>query len=333
MFKFQDEKQRLIAISFGVSVLLLVIKFVAFFITGSNAILSDALESIINVVASGFALYSIYLSALPKDENHPYGHGKIEFFSSGLEGALIVIAAFFIGFRSIEGLIDPSVPRNLPFGLLLIALSTGVNFVLGLTLIKRSERLNSITIKADGKHILTDAWSSLVLLLGVVIVYLTGWPWLDSALSLAFAFFILYSGFQILKESISALMDESSPKMIGKVVKSLNKNRRENWIDVHNLRVLRYGGDHHVDCHLTLPYYFTLTAVHDEVEEMERILEKELPGVVEVFIHADPCLPDLCCQYCNVADCAVRKYSKRHDIPWTSQNMAKNQKHYHEAID
>ncbi|XHC44550.1 cation diffusion facilitator family transporter [Cyclobacterium xiamenense] len=325
-----QEKTRLIVGSVIVSLLLLAIKFYSYFLTGSNAILTDALESIVNVVASVFALYSIYLSSLPKDSNHPYGHGKIEFFSAGIEGTLIILAGVFIVYQSVRAMIFPQVLAELPLGMALVGFSGLVNGVLGYVLQKKGKSLHSITLEADGRHLSTDAISSFVLIAGIGVIYFTGWVLLDSLLSLAFAGYIVFNGYVLVRQSVAGLMDESNPKIVNLAVRILNRHRKANWIDIHNMRVQQYGGDSHIDLHLTLPYYFDLVRVHDEVEEVEEVLEKNMPGYIEVFVHADPCLPESCCHYCQVSDCAVRKYPKRKRIRWTAENMSKNQKHYHE---
>src|SRR5690554_4643915 len=172
-----------------VSLLLLALKFFAFHLTNSKAILTDALESIVNVVASGFAIYSIYLSTQPRDNNHPYGHGKVEFFSAGMEGVLILIAGIFIIYQAIHALVFPEPLTLLPYGMALIGFSGIVNGWLGYMLSKKGKIYNSLTLEADGKHILTDAYSSMVLLLGIALIYLSGYYFLDSVFSILFAFY------------------------------------------------------------------------------------------------------------------------------------------------
>jgi cation diffusion facilitator family transporter len=325
-----SEKQRIILWSVVISIILLIIKFYAYALTGSNAILTDALESIVNVVASFFALYSIRLSAVPKDKNHPYGHGKIEFFSAGIEGTLIILAGVFILYQSIYSLIFPQPLIDLPVGMVLIGFSGVVNGFLGYLLQKKGKQLNSITLEADGRHISTDAISSFVLIAGIAIIYFSGWYLMDSIISALFAFYIMYNGYFLARKSVAGLMDESNPKSINKAVKILNKYRKKNWIDIHNMRVQQYGADSHIDLHLTLPYYYDLIQVHDCVHEVEEVLEENLPGKVEVFVHADPCLPDPCCHYCQVSNCQVRQFPQSKKIKWTADNMSQNQKHYHE---
>ncbi len=325
---FIQRKKRLITLAFALSIVLLGIKFYAYYLTTSNAILTDALESVINVFASGFAFYSIYLSSLPKDINHPYGHGKIEFFSAGFEGGLIVVAGFFIIYQAILGLLHPPALSALPSGMLLLSVTVLFNGGLGYLLFKEGRRMDSLTLTADGQHLIVDAISSVFLIIGVGVVFLTGWQWMDPALSIAFAGFILYNGYKLLRKSIAGLMDESDPKTIVKVVQIINDARKENWIDIHNMRIQKYGADLHVDCHITLPYYFNLKQVHDEVADLERALDEKVDHNLEIFTHSDPCQPGNCCKYCSVNNCPSRVYHKSVHVEWTPAVLVKNQKHY-----
>ncbi|EKB49689.1 cation diffusion facilitator family transporter [Cecembia lonarensis] len=326
----EREKSFWIKISFLVSVLLLIVKFYSFYITKSTAILTDALESIVNVVAAAFASYSIYLSSRPRDDNHPYGHGKIEFFSAGVEGTLIMLAGLFIIYQSIYNFFFPNELEHLVEGIVLITLSGFVNGVVGMLLVKKGKQLNSIALGASGKHLLVDTMTSLLLIVGVLVMYLTNLFFLDSVIAILFSLYILYSGYGLVRKSVAGLMDEADPVAVEATVDVINRHRKPNWIDVHNMRVQQYGGDRHIDLHLTLPYYLDLGQVHDEVEELEQILEEDWPGVMEVFVHADPCIPEKCCHYCQITDCPVRKFPMDIKIDWNANNMSKNQKHYHE---
>lgn len=326
----EREKSFWIKISFLVSVLLLIVKFYSFYITKSTAILTDALESIVNVVAAAFASYSIYLSSRPRDDNHPYGHGKIEFFSAGVEGTLIMLAGLFIIYKSIYNFFFPNELEHLVEGIVLITLSGFVNGVVGMLLVKKGKQLNSIALGASGKHLLVDTMTSLLLIVGVLVMYLTNLFFLDSVIAILFSLYILYSGYGLVRKSVAGLMDEADPVAVEATVDVINRHRKPNWIDVHNMRVQQYGGDRHIDLHLTLPYYLDLGQVHDEVEELEQILEEDWPGVMEVFVHADPCIPEKCCHYCQITDCPVRKFPMDIKIDWNANNMSKNQKHYHE---
>ncbi len=323
-------KQRLILLSFIASIFLTILKFGAFYITDSNAILSDALESIINVIASGFAFYSIHLSAQPKDQNHPYGHGKVEFFSAGFEGALIVIASFYIGYEAIMRLINPQPIQNLGYGSLVILLTVAVNASIGYLLVKEGKKTHSLALTADGKHLLSDSVSSVVLVISIGIILLTGWQWIDSIASLLFGLFLLYSGSKLVRQSVELLMDATDPEMLNKVVELLWTNRKPFWIDLHNLRVQQYGSDLHIDCHLTLPYYWELLDVHDAIHTFENILKENHVGETEIFVHADPCLPD-CCSFCRIENCPVRKHVFIEEITWTAERIVKNEKLFNVA--
>lgn len=321
---------RLVLLSLVTGIVLMLIKFVAYFITESNAIFSDAAESIVNIVASGFAYYSIYLAAQPKDENHPYGHGKVEFFSVFVEGGMIFIAGSIILIKSIYSIFSPQPINNVEEGMYLILASSLINFAVGFYLMKRGKALRSLTIEADGKHLQVDAYSSIGLIAGLLIMKLTGLAWIDLALSFALGTFILYNGYKLLRKSISGLMDESDSEVIEEVVSILNKNRKPEWIDVHNLRVQRYGQELHIDCHLTLPNYYSLNKVHDSISDFDQVLNTNLDSKTEFFIHADPCMPE-CCHYCKVENCPIRSEEYSKHIEWTTINVTKNMKHFRKS--
>ena len=323
-------KQRLILLSFIASILLTGLKFFAYYLTSSNAILSDALESIINVIASGFAFYSIYLSAQPKDRNHPYGHGKIEFFSAGFEGALIIIASLFIIIEAVKRIMDPAPIQNLAQGSVFILFTIIVNTAIGYKLLTDGRKMNSLALVADGRHLMTDSISSLVLIVSVGLIMLTGYVWIDSAASLLFGLFLAYNGFLLVSKSVAGLMDAVDDALLEKVVQTLKVNKKTEWIDVHNLRVQQYGSDLHIDCHLTLPYYWELQKVHETIHNFENILKDSHTGETEIFVHADPCLYQ-CCYFCRVADCPVRQHAFIKDIDWDAASLVKNEKLYNEA--
>lgn len=325
-----SKQKRLVLLSLVTGLSLMLIKFVAYFITGSTAIFSDAAESIVNVVASGFAYYSIYLSAQPKDENHPYGHGKVEFFSVFVEGGMIFIAGSIILIKSIYGIFVTPAISHVNEGIYLILVTALVNFGVGWYLLRRGKRLRSLTIEADGKHLQVDALSSVGLIIGLLVMQYTGLAWIDLALSIALGLFILINGYKLLRQSISGLMDESDLNVIQELTDILDEHRHDAWIDVHNLRVQRYGQELHVDCHLTLPNYYTLNEVHDRIEEFDELLSSHLDSKTEFFVHADPCMPE-CCHYCKVKDCPIRSEPFRREIHWTPVNVTKNMKHFRKS--
>lgn len=302
-------------------------KFVAYFITQSNAILTDAAESIVNVLASGFAFYSIYLTTMPKDENHPYGHGKVEFFSAFLEGVLITIAGLIIIFKSGYDLVYPKQITNLFQGAIIIGSTGLINMVIGFYLINTGKKHRSITLEADGKHLLTDAITSAGLVLGILLIQFTGIYWLDGLISILLGLYIVYNGYKLIRRSVGGLMDESDIELVKDIISIMQQNRKHPWIDVHNLRAQQYGADLHLDCHVTLPYYFDLNQVHYEISAIDKLINVEAKHKTELFIHADPCLP-ACCNYCKMEDCPVRQEDFRGEIKWTIENATKNQKHF-----
>lgn len=319
--------KRAILLSLCTSILLMLAKFFAFFVTNSNAILTDAAESIVNVIASGFAFYSIYLTTLPKDENHPYGHGKVEFFSAFVEGVLIGIAGIVILVKSAYSLFYGNEVSDLYDGAIIIGATGIVNLIVGVYLIKVGKTNRSLTLEADGKHLLTDAVSSAGLVIGILIIQLTQILWLDSVISILLGLYIIFSGYKLTRKSVGGLMDESNLELVEEVVEILQENRQPSWIDVHNLRAQQYGADLHIDCHVTLPYYFDLNAVHHEISSIDKMINQAVSRQTELFIHADPCLP-ACCNYCKMENCLVRAEAFKGEIKWTMENVTKNQKHF-----
>ncbi|MFB9864600.1 cation diffusion facilitator family transporter [Rufibacter immobilis] len=318
---------RIMALMLGLALVLLSVKFGAYFLTNSNAILTDALESIINFVTGGVALYSVYLAAKPKDLDHPYGHGKIELISSGLEGALISLAGIAIMVKSVYNLLYPQPIQKMDLGILLTLVTGAVNYAAGRYLVSRGTQEHSLTIIANGKHLLSDAYSSLGLVIGLGCIYFTNILWLDSVVAIIFGSFITYTGYGIVRHSISGVMDEADLQLMDRIITVLNQRRRENWIDLHNLRVIKYGSQLHIDCHLTLPWYFNLQESHKEVEILQEIITQEMGDVVELFVHLDPCLPPASCRLCTKSDCRLREHEFVGRVEWTLDNVSENQKH------
>lgn len=323
-----ENRSKLWAIKLTVVIgaVLMITKFIAYYLTSSVAILTDAMESIINVIAGIFAWFSIYLSSKPKDKEHPYGHGKIEFISAGFEGGLIIMAACYILYKAFRTFIEPNEIESLDFGIYLTSSAGLVNFFLGTFLIKTGKKQHSPTLVADGKHLLTDTYSSLGLVVGLVLVYFTHLIWLDALISVALGIGIVATGYQLLRTSVAGLMDEADIDMIKNVAKVLEENRKENWVDMHNLRIVKYGGHVHIDSHMTLPWYYTLEESHAEVAAVEFLISEKFHKEVELFIHADPCL-DFSCSICLKKDCKVRKSDFTKRVLWDSEQLLLNQKH------
>lgn len=302
------------------------IKITAYYLTGSVSILSDALESTVNIVASLIGLYSLYIASLPKDENHPYGHGKAEFISSATEGALISFAGLIMMYEAIAHLLAPPEIKRLDTGIILIAFSGVVNLIVGLFSISAGKKNKSIALESGGKHLLTDTYSTIGIIIGLTLVYFTGKVWIDSATAIIFSGFVIYTGYMILRESISGIMDEADAKLIKELVAYIATIRRDNWIDLHNLRIIKYGSHLHIDCHLTLAWFHTVKEGHEEQEILDSLIKKKFGDKIELFVHIDDC-KEFSCKICLNQNCTYRKYPFEKQIPLTMENMMRNEKH------
>ncbi|GAB1397778.1 MAG TPA: cation diffusion facilitator family transporter [Saprospiraceae bacterium] len=317
------EMQKIIAIT-GVS--LFIIKLVAWYLTDSVAILTDALESTINVISGFIGLYSLHLSALPKDANHPYGHGKVEFISAAIEGTLICAASLFIIYEAIINLREPHEIGQLDTGILLVASTALINWLVGSYAVNKGKKNNSLALIASGKHLQADTYTTVGIIVGLILLYFTKIPWLDSVVAMLFSLFIIMTGYKILRTSVAGMMDEADENLLAQVVEKLNSERRENWIDLHNLRIIKYGGVLHLDCHLTVPWYLNVHQAHKEVESLEKLVKTHFGESVELFVHTDGCL-DFSCNICTKTDCKMRKHPFINKIEWTVANISANQKH------
>lgn len=309
-----------IGLSFFIGALLMAAKFYTYSLTGSSAVLSDTLESIINVVASAFALVSILFSAKPPDESHPFGHGKVEYFSAGFEGALIILAALGIFKTGITHLLDPHPLNRLDLGLLILLGTSIVNCILGIGLIRTGRKTRSLALVADGKHVLTDVMTSAGVLAGLILVHYTGWLWLDGGIACLVGVHILFTGGKLIMEAVSGLMDKSDPEVVDEIAEILAQNRRDTWIDVHQLRVMRAGVHIHVDFHLILPRDLTLEDAHSESKIAEALIRDHYQGEASVLIHMDPCVEEDC-PVCAHDPCHLRNGEKSKETPWTGKSL------------
>ncbi len=312
-------------------VVLMAVKFIAWRITHSNTVLSDAMESIVNVAAGSFALYSLILAAKPRDREHPYGHGKVEFISAAIEGTLVAVAGTIIIYRATVALFQGVEIHHLGPGTALIAFAGLANLALGFVLRKRGRRTHSLTMEAGGTHLLSDAWSSAALVLGLLVIQATGLNWLDSLFAVGFAAFIIRQGVRVVRRSIGGIMDETDMVVASVLVGIIERNRRPAWIDVHNFRVINFGSTLHIDCHVTLPYYYSLEKAHLEISELDALVNWRSGREVEFFIHMDPCIPTSC-PVCQVMDCPVRQAPFAKRIPWTLTTVLENAKHGAEGL-
>ena len=309
-----------------ISILLFFAKMVAWFLTNSVAILTDALESTVNVVAGLIGLYSLSVSAKPRDMDHPYGHGKAEFISAAVEGTLIMVAGIIIIYEAISNLFLPATLKKLDWGILLVAATALVNYIAGSYCVKVGRKNSSLALIASGKHLRSDTYTTIGIVAGLILLYYTEVIWIDSAVAIIFAFIIIYTGYRIIRTSLAGIMDQADEQLLKELIVSLNENRNANWIDLHNLRIIKYGAVLHMDCHLTVPWYFNVHQAHDEVDDLSGLVRKKFGESVELFVHSDGCL-DFSCPICIKSDCPVRKHPLVEKVDWTMENILSNKKH------
>lgn len=289
-----------------VSVGLMVGKFAAYLITNSVGILTDAMESIVNVVAGFISLYSLHYAAKPKDDSHPFGHGKIELISASAEGVLILGAGSLIIYEGISRFYHPTEVGRLDTGILVVAVAGFINYILGSYSIRMGKKHDSIALVAGGKHLQSDTYSTIGLVIGLILLYITRIAWIDSALALLFGCIIAVTGISILRKTVANLMDQADHAILTQTLTALEEHRQSDWINIHNLKILKYGSYFYIDCDLTLPWYYTVTQGHDAYERLRSTLSKEFSERVQFSIHIDPCQPENC-PHCTVTECLHRK--------------------------
>jgi cation diffusion facilitator family transporter len=310
----------------GIAIVLFLVKLTAWHLTRSVAILTDALESIVNIVAGIIGLYSLYVSAKPRDKDHPYGHGKAEFISAAVEGTLIMVAGFVIVYEAVTNLFTSHETRRLDFGIILVSITAIINYFTGFFCIKIAKKNNSLALLASGKHLQSDTWSTLGIIVGLGLILITGIEWIDSVVALVLALVIIFTGYKIIRSSLAGIMDEADIVLLEKMVDMLNVHRRPNWIDLHNLRIIKYGSVLHMDAHLTVPWYLNVHEAHAEVEALAKLVKKEFGMAMELFVHSDGCL-DFSCSICTLHNCSVRKHPFTEKVNWTIENISANTKH------
>jgi len=309
------------------SIILFALKVAAYFLTNSVAVLTDALESTVNVVTGFTGLYSLRLAAKPRDDDHPYGHGKIELISASFEGILILVAGLIIVYEALINLLHPHVVGQLNTGILIISFTAIVNYGLGWWCIRTARKQHSVALEASGKHLQSDTWTTLGIIVGLLLLRFTGIIWIDSAVAMIFAVFIIVEGGRIIRKTVAGLTDEADAELLKRLIVALNQQKRDNWIDLHNLRVIKYGPILHLDCHITVPWYFNVNQAHAEVEALDQLIVNEFEQSLEMFVHTDGCVPPNSCRVCPLESCQVRQIASEGRLEWTLENVTLNQKH------
>jgi cation diffusion facilitator family transporter len=299
------------ASAFVVSLLLSIAKFIAYKWTASTALLSDALESLINIGTSAFALYAVWLSAKPRDDDHPYGHGKIEYLAAGIEGALISAAGVIIAIVAIPRLWNVIPIERISVGLAISAAIAAVALGFGQLLVLAGRRLESLTIESDGAHLRSDGLTTAGAFVALVIVAITGWTWVDPLAALIMACWLLISGVNIVRRAVGGLMDEAVPELLDTIAERLESVRQPGWLSPHHAKIHRHGQYVHIDMHLVLPRYWSLEQSHDVTHVIEESLHDAFGERSEIMIHMEPCRPDAC-SGCDISDCPVRAAAFEH---------------------
>lgn len=274
-------------LSIAAALLTIGLKGSAYLLSGSVGLLSDALESGVNLIAAVVALGALTIAARPADDDHNFGHDKAEYFSSGVEGTLILVAAFGIASTALERLFNPAPLDNVGLGLIVSVVASIVNFAVARILLRVGKQYQSITLEADSHHLMTDVWTSIAVIVGVGAVALSGWMWLDAVIALLVAANIVRSGVQLLRRSISGLMDSAiPPETLQAVIARLNEFRSRG-MEWHALRTRQSGARSFVDVHILVPGAWTVQAGHDLSEEIEQAVSG-ITQDISVTIHLEP---------------------------------------------
>jgi cation diffusion facilitator family transporter len=274
-------------LSIAAATVIIVLKSAAYALTGSVGLLSDALESLVNLVAASVALVALAVAARPADEDHHFGHDKAEYLSSGLEGALILVAALAIGATAIERLIFPRPLEQLGIGLALTLLATLINFGVARRLLAAGRQYDSIALEADAHHLMTDVWTSVGVAVGIGAVLVTGWAWLDPAIAIVVALKIVWTGYDLIKRSILGLMDTALPAAEQESIREILDQHRGKGIEYHALRTRRSGARRFVSLHLLVPGTWTIQQGHDLSEEIEVEIRARLRNTT-ITTHLEP---------------------------------------------
>ena len=211
-------------------------------------------------------------------------------------------------------------------GILLIVIAGVVNFLMGWLAKRTGQRNHSLALESSGRHLLSDAYSTFGLIAGLILLRVTEIAWLDSAVAIVFGLIIFVTGYRILRRSIAGIMDEADEALLRELIAHLNEVRRESWVDIHNLRIIKYGSVLHIDCHLTVPWYFHVQQSHFEVDALERLVRDRYGDRVELFVHTDGCRP-AACGLCSLEICPERQYPFTQRLDWTLENVLSNERH------
>jgi len=268
----------------------------------------------------------MFIAAKPKDKDHPYGHGKAEFVSSAFQGSLIIGVGCLIIYESIDSFIHPGTLHNLGNGFWLLILIAVINISTAIFVMRIGKKNNSMALVTSGKLFLIDFFTTISVAIGILILIITNIQKVDSIIAILLGGWVLYDGYKILRASLAGIMDEADMALLENVIDEINKNRNDSWIDLHNLRVIKYGALLHIDCHLTMPWYLNVHEAHSIMDQFTDLIKSKFGDSVEFFIHIDGCM-HFSCAICSIEDCEKRQHSFKKKLDWNMENVLSNHKH------
>jgi cation diffusion facilitator family transporter len=310
----------------ALTIVVFLLKVVTYILTHSLSVLSDSLESVVNIVATIVGSYSLFVASKPKDKDHPYGHGKAEFVSAAFQGTLIIGIGCLIIYKAIDSFIHPFSLQNLNNGIWLVVIIAIINLVTALVLNRIGKKNKSLAILASGKLFQIDFFTTAAIAIGFILLLVTGYQKIDTLIALFLGMYVIFDGYKIVRQSLAGIMDEADMVLLKEVITEINLSRNAKWIDLHNLRVIRYGSLLHIDCHLTVPWYYNVNEAHEAVDDFAVLIQNKFSDSVEFFVHTDPCMP-FSCPICTIENCEQRIAPFEKKLNWNIENVLSNSKH------
>jgi cation diffusion facilitator family transporter len=310
----------------ALTIVVFLLKVVTYILTHSLSVLSDSLESVVNIVATIVGSYSLFVASKPKDKDHPYGHGKAEFISAAFQGTLIIGIGCLIIYKAIDSFIHPFSLQNLNNGIWLVVIIAIINLVTALVLNRIGKKNKSLAILASGKLFQIDFFTTAAIAIGFILLLVTGYQKIDTLIALFLGIYVIFDGYKIVRQSLAGIMDEADMVLLKEVITEINLSRNAKWIDLHNLRVIRYGSLLHIDCHLTVPWYYNVNEAHEAVDDFAVLIQNKFGDSVEFFVHTDPCMP-FSCPICTIENCEQRIAPFEKKLNWNIENVLSNSKH------
>ncbi len=310
----------------ALTIVVFLLKVVTYILTHSLSVLSDSLESVVNIVATIVGSYSLFVASKPKDKDHPYGHGKAEFVSAAFQGTLIIGIGCLIIYKAIDSFIHPVSLQNLNNGIWLVVIIAIINLVTALVLNRIGKKNKSLAILASGKLFQIDFFTTAAIAIGFILLLVTGYQKIDTLIALFLGMYVIFDGYKIVRQSLAGIMDEADMVLLKEVITEINLSRNAKWIDLHNLRVIRYGSLLHIDCHLTVPWYYNVNEAHEAVDDFAVLIQNKFGDSVEFFVHTDPCMP-FSCPICTIENCEQRIAPFEKKLNWNIENVLSNSKH------